>query len=387
MFPSHDPTGHDDLIRYAFMAETNKLLTTYIPWLEKGMTPESNPPLNLRPNVLVKSGRASGGQEHQLPRSLGVRECIIARPGHVLISSDYESGELFTHGQNCLDYVGFSKLADALNAGTKVHDLLGCEIAGIPYTDFLSRKGEDKFLRDCRQSAKPINFGCPGLMGAATLVAQQRKQEPDTPAPDGSKIYKGLRFCLLTGGEQVCGHTMITEWKGRPVNPVCLRCVETAEKLRNIWFDLFPENHKYFELAAEIADSENPELMQPWSGRIRGESKICSIANSPFQGRLADAMKLATCRVQDEAFCAPQSDVYGSRVILVAHDEIVAEAPEEQAHEAGERIAAIMVEALSEVCPDMRTIAAEPALMRRWYKGADQARDSNGRLIPWEPSE
>jgi hypothetical protein len=43
-----------------------------------------------------------------------------------------------------------------------------------------------------------------------------------------------------------------------------------------------------------------------------------------------------------------------------------------------------MVESMKVYTPDV-AIEAPPALMRRWYKGADPVyRD--GRLVPWEPS-
>ena len=379
-------SGDDLLIRYAEMIETNKILSTYSPWLEEGITDEQNPPRTLYPNCLVKSGRGSYRDVvHQLPRDLGVRECIIARDGMYLVSVDFEGGELVTHAQDCLDYIGWSKMAEALNAGTKVHDLLGAAIAGIPYEEFLIRRKVEKFLADCRQSAKPINFGCPGLMGAATLVIQQRKQGPDTTAPDG-RVYKGLRFCLLAGGEKECGTVKITEWKNRPCNPICKRCVETAEELRMIWFDLFPENHEYFKIIGQIANGEYGELIQPWSGRIRGEQKICSIANSPFQGRLADILKRAAFNVAEEQFCVPESPAYGSRSILFAHDEILAEAPISIAAGAASRISEIMIEAANVICPDV-TMNAEPTLMRRFYKGAEPCFDSAGTLIPWEPKE
>lgn len=377
-------TGSEYLARYAYFNETAKVETTYLPWLWKGAEDGKNPPLNLKPRTLLKSGRASYGDVvQQLPRSLGVRETLVARPGFVLVSCDYEGGELVTHGQNCLDWVGWSKMAEAINNGMKLHDLLGSEIAGIEYEEFLARKGEDKFLADCRQSAKPVNFGCPGLLGAVTLVIQQRQQGPDTTGPDGT-TYKGLRFCLLTGGQEKCGVEKITEWKGRPCSPVCRHCVETAEKLRILWFNLFPENHEYFELIGKIADEERPEIMQPFSRRIRGESGICSLANTGFQGRLADITKDAAWLVADECYTDKSSPLYGSRSILFAHDEIVAEVREDKAAAAANRIATLMVDAAKVGCPDV-TMKAEPCLMRRWYKGAKPAFNEKGELIPWEP--
>jgi DNA polymerase I-like protein with 3'-5' exonuclease and polymerase domains len=66
------------------------------------------------------------------------------------------------------------------------------------------------------------------------------------------------------------------------------------------------------------------------------------------------------------------------------HDEIIAEVPEDRAHEAAHRIAEVMVETMNLYTPDVPA-RAEPALMRRWYKAADPVY-VDGRLVPWEPS-
>ena len=69
--------------------------------------------------------------------------------------------------------------------------------------------------------------------------------------------------------------------------------------------------------------------------------------------------------------------------MIVPHDEIIAEVPEHRAHEAAERLAAVMHDTAAANCPDV-PIVVEPALMRRWYKGAKTTRDGAGRLVVWE---
>ena len=69
--------------------------------------------------------------------------------------------------------------------------------------------------------------------------------------------------------------------------------------------------------------------------------------------------------------------------MILMHDEIISEVPVDLAAEAAQRVADVMVETLCEVCPDVK-IVAEPALMRRWYKGAAPTY-VDGRLVPWEP--
>lgn len=378
-------TGDEDLIDFAAWGEQDKILTTYIPWLERGIAEDGTViPLNPRPTVLKETGRLGASTEHQLPREGGVREAIVARPGWVLGSCDWSSAELITHAQSCLYIVGWSKMAEALNAGIKVHDQLGAKIGGVTYEAMLNR-GDDELLGNYRQAAKPPNFGFPGLMGAPTLCLQQRKQGPDTTAPNG-RVYKGLRFCILAGGAQECGVQKITEWKGRPISPTCLACVQTAADIRDVWLETWPENVPYFEFVKMV--HATGEMTQHWSKRIRAGMTLCATANGFFQGFAGDMMKLALCRITKEMYAVKSSDLYGVRPIIPIHDELLFEAREAQASAAAKRVSVIMVGVMKELCPDLAAAAeAEPALMRRLSKGAKPVYDEYGNLIPWEPKK
>lgn len=345
-------------------------------------------PLTLRPKILVDTGRAAYGDVvHQLPRAGGVRECIVPRPGKVLASIDYGGLELVTHAQSCLWILGWSRLAEALNAGVKVHDALGAQMVGQDYASFCKRvKSGDKAAKNVRQAAKPANFGFPGGMGAVKLVLQQRKQGPDTTGPDG-RVYKGLRFCLLIGGESVCGHSKVTEWKKRNISPTCKRCIECAEDIRHKWFETWPENREYFEFVTDVVENGqrlpdgtrlNPgQMIQHKSGRIRGGVEFNACANGYFQGLAGDGAKLALTRVfreqYDSTFRLPNgepSPLYGSRTILFAHDELVPEGDEVTSHLWAPRISTVMIESMREFTPDV-AVTAPPATMRRWWKGAE----------------
>lgn len=341
-------------------------------------------PINLRPNVLLDTGRASYGDVVQLlPRGMGIRECIVARPGYVLASVDYGGLELVTHAQSCLWIVGWSKLAEWINreGASAAHAALGAQLAGLPFEEYKSRMKKEKFLKDCRQAAKPANFGFPGGMGAAKLVLQQRKSGPNTTGADG-KIYKGLRFCIVMDGATSCGTRKITEYKGRPLPPTCAHCIECAERLRATWFKTFPENKIYFEHVNDTLEASG-EVVQHVSQRVRGGLEFCAAANGYFQGLAADGAKLALCRVAREQYVNRGTALFGTRTILFAHDELVVEMPESIAHEAANRVSEVMVQAMREFCPDV-AVEAPPALMRRWYKNAEPTFE-NGRLVPWEP--
>lgn len=425
-----------DELLMSFASEYNgekKTTSVYVPYLRraKHAITGADIPLTLWPNVLLETGRTSyGGSIHQFPRAGGLRECIEARPGYVLSSSDYEMGELVTHAESCLLLVGHSQLARALLANVKPHHALGATMIGEDYRRFVERfDKKDKQCKDARQAAKPGNFGFPGGMGASKLVLQQRKQGPDTACPNGPVVidkkgtrgYRGLRFCVYMDGAEVCGGpgNMVTEWGKagyeQPIPPTCRKCLMCAERLRTHWFATWPENRDYFKLVSDfvkngqlLADGTRlapGEVMQHYSNRIRGGVEFTSGANGYFQALLAEAAKEAFWQVQRECldityrvpllmhansrpsrFAGGPSPLIGSRAIALQHDEIMAEHPRAIAHEASIRVGEVMVDKLRKYCPHVADAAhVDPALMLWWWKGATKVTDDAGRLAPWWP--
>jgi DNA polymerase I-like protein with 3'-5' exonuclease and polymerase domains len=115
--------------------------------------------------------------------------------------------------------------------------------------------------------------------------------------------------------------------------------------------------------------------------------RFTSAANGYFQALAADGMKAALRVVSRE--CNDRrlkSPLFGSRFIFVPHDEFIMEHPEDVAPEAAARVGEVMVAEMAPYVPDVaENLSAEPALMRRWYKGAEAVYDLAGRLVPWEP--
>ncbi len=414
-------SGDELLMAYADASEGKKIPTTYIPWLrgtDKQGVAHPGVPLTLWPNSLLETGRVSyDGVVQLLPRKGGVRECIVARPAHVFSTVDYFAGELITHGQSCLWLVGASRMAEALNAGLDCHLALAGSMCGKSYEEAMAlKKAGNKLLSDLRQAAKPANFGYPGGMAELTFCIRQREGGPDTPCPagptwvkdeSGNKVpgYKGLRPCILMDRAERCGEEMITTYKDKPCPPVCRRCVVAAKRLKEFWLKTWPENRTYFDvikgMLRVVGPSGTPEIVQHASKRVRGGVDFCSASNGFFQGLLGEATKNAICAASREcydrtvrvessemmtsAYAGGPSPLLGSRIILDAHDELITEHPESVAHDGATRMSELLVEALRFLCPDMKkAIRADPAIMRRWWKGAEAVFE-NGRLVPWEP--
>lgn len=460
--PCHE-SGDEFLMSYGDFLEDAKDLKDYIPYLREARVFDEKTgtykdiPLTLSPNVVLETGRTSyNGYIQLFKRKPGfwdgdtyipsLRECIEARPGYYLASIDYDSGELVTHAQSCLWITGYSKLAEALNKGMKVHNLLGSSMIGLDYDLFNVRlKEKDKTCKDARQAAKPGNFGYLGGMGPVKMVLQQRQQGPDTPCENGpnwiqdpdhpfdpsKKVrgYKGLRFCILMDGSPTCGERKTTIWRDQSIKPTCIRCIECSVQLRKLWLKQWPENHQYFSFINNCIDfgqtitgemlerwphlkevyypgqQLNPgQIMQHHSGRLRGALEYTAAANGFTQGLLGDLAKAAMRRVSRECYdrtyrvpafahenstksnyAGGQSPLYGSHILAFMHDELIPELIIDNAHDAAHRISEIMVEEEMFYCPDMTAACkAPPALMTRWLKGSEPVYE-NGRLVPWEP--
>lgn len=402
-------SGDDDLERYA-ENEAAKIRETYLPFVESGV----DKPINFRPNVLVASGRTSyEGVIQLIPRHVicpicnghkriagidcedceglgvisGVRECIVARPGTLFCSVDFSAGELCTLAQCCLWVVGHSEMANIINATGNpgmLHTMFGAKLIGKTTEEMIALlKAGDVAAKNGRQGAKPFLFGVPGGMGAAKLVLTKRKRsEGYTTSPTG-RVYPGIRFCILLGGERECGTEKVIEWKKRPTPPICKRCVETAEYLvKPQFYQMFPEVREYHDWVSRGVENDGVLPCLGPVDRDRGGLDFCSGANNGFQALLSDAVKSGWREVVRECYLDHESPLFDSHPLFLPHDEIFTEMIARRAHEASLRKVEIMIREGRKYVPDV-TLAAAPALMTHWTKDAEPVYDRDGRLIPW----
>lgn len=392
-----------------------KVRDTYLPYVRGGV----DVPITLRPNVLLSSGRSSydgliqlfmrqplmeGGKPvmyRGLP--LGVRQCLRARPGYLFFSIDYSAIELCCLAQVTYWLFGKSAMRDVINE-TKdpgfLHSIVAARMIGISDDEMRARlKAKDKTAKDFRQAAKPFSFGVPGGMGGAKIVLTNRKAAAgETVTPDGVR-YAGIRFCVLVGGEQRCGEKKVTEWKRRPIVPTCQRCLEVAEfQLRPTFLSAYPEIEEYLawsnresnrddEWSSRVYNFVPAEIRAEGYSRIRGGVDYCARANGGFQQLNADGTKAASRAFGRECYgygpMGRESPLYGTRPIMMVHDELFGETLETGAHEAVTRGSEVMVAVQKRYLPDVY-VSAPPALAAFWSKDMEERRDEHGRLIPWD---
>lgn len=333
----------DVLLLLASIAESQKLLNTFIPILETG----TERPINPRFNPLVASGRSSCRNPNlqNQPRRKGVRDCYIPREGFVFAACDYHIAELCALAQILVSMFDSSNMAEAIQEGRDLHIETAAGILGMPYEAAYHRYLDgDAEVKTARQLAKAANFGFPGGLGASSFVSF-------------AKASYGLE---------------ITE--------------DESVELKNAWLSRYPEMVRYFQFIADSCRKQGDSFTytQPVSGRIRGAVGFCDGCNTGFQGLTADGAKAALHEVIRECYLDKGTALFGCRPIAFIHDEIILEVPEDGAPEAALRLEEVMVDIMSEYMPDI-PVKADAHLMRRWYKSAEPVHNADGVLIPWEP--
>ncbi len=272
----------------------------------------------------------------------------------VFVGADLDTVELRALAQSCLEILGYSEMAAALQRGEDLHLALAAEILGIDYATAVSRYAAgDPIVTDARQTAKIVNFGLPGGMGATKFAMAQ--------IAAGTPLIKDPQAPLRDH-------------------------IKRAAELKEAWFRRWPEMRAYLRHAGDITGDFGPcRIVQPWSERVRGGLDYCSCANTYFQGRVADGTKLALWRVALACYVVKSSILYGSRLVLFLHDELILECPEAIASQCADELVRLLCGAVQEVIPDV-PITSTAVINRRWYKGAKPVR-VNGLLVPSKPEK
>jgi hypothetical protein len=133
------------------------------------------------------------------------------------------------------------------------------------------------------------------------------------------------------------------------------------------------------KLYAQTGEQLERGLAQDIPGRTKKFMNSLSVALGPD----TDIAKRALIRVCEECYLDSSSPLFGSRVLIFTHDELILEIPETQLHAASARQTSIMLEEGKKGCPDVK-ISAEPAAMRRWCKDAEPVY-VDGKLVVWSP--
>lgn len=354
--------AHPVLTKIVEHNHANKILSTYVEPMKGGLRYA----MTSRPNVLVASGRTSwagsklvetnpwwpadhpeadtitvGSNMQNWPKEAGVRDCIVARPGYWFSSTDYSALELRTLAQCLLWIVGKSVLAEGFRKDPDwdPHCYFAGHMTKRSYEESvaLHKSGDPDFALK-RLIAKNIMFALPGGVGA-----------------------RKFRWMAAQAG--------------------IILSLEECYFYKQEWLDTFPEFVQFFQYITWLSNNGKP-FRQFVSQRIRSGLGFCDGCNTPFQGLGGDISKFALFLVSMASYAEPASPLFGSRPVVLVHDEIVAEHPIAVAHEANMEVMRLMNLAFEAFCPDVPS-KAEPTLMTHWIKKA-KPRYVDGRLTAWD---
>jgi DNA polymerase-1 len=357
------------LIAYADLSTTKKILANDIEALAKGTywpvhtrydLAETGRATSSKPNIMNWArgrrcahcrGTGRDSAKKKCPTCLGdgkvegARETFVPRAGRLFTGADYPQLELYALAQCCTSWVGFSKLAEALNHGLDPHLAMAAQILGISYEEAAKNKKRHD-VDNARQTAKVANFGFPGGLGIEKLIV----------------------FAKKTYG------VVLT--------------YEAAKALKEQWFATWPEMPHYFARINALCANETGKAFVEtlFTKRWRGNASYCAACNNGFQALGADCAKNAAWLITKAAYIDNDSALYNARVVAFVHDEFIAEVDDnERAHDAAHELARLMVEGANVYLPDVPIPLAkmEPLLMRRWSKKAEPQFNAEGRLVPW----
>jgi hypothetical protein len=326
---------------YSKYSQMSKVLSSDVPMLANGLIHPIHTHFDL-----VESGRTSSASPNiQNPRRLaGVRECFVPRDGNVFIDADMSALELRTVAQVCLKIVGFSKLAEVLNAGRDPHTALAATMLGKSY-EWVEDHIYEVEVGETRTAAKGMNFGFPGGLGAASFPAF------------AWKAYK----------------VKITE--------------DEVKQRKEEWLAAFPEFRPYHRFIGETYEDGVRHL---FTNRLRGRVTFTAAANSYFQGLGADVCGGALFEVSRACYCDRRSVLFGSRPVNFMHDSILTETHPSNTNDALAEQMRLMIAGGAPFLPDVPP-KVDGKAMTRWSKDAalithnGKKTKDGGRVVPWAP--
>ncbi|MEM7034516.1 MAG: DNA polymerase I, partial [Chloroflexota bacterium] len=262
----------------------SKLKSTYVDALPKLINPNTERIHTNYNQIGISTGRLSSVDPNlqnipiRTPQGRQIRRAFVAEPGWKLIAADYSQVELRIMAHMADD----PGLKEAFARDEDIHAATAAAVVGIPL---------DQVDSDQRRIAKTVNFGLAygqsafGLSRTTGLSQQESRAFIDTYFANFPGVKRYIDETKQMAADQGYVETLL----GRRRN--------------------FPNM---------------AELKGPQRGRAEREA-----INMPIQGTAADIMKIAMIRV----YQALQESNYQAKMLLQVHDEIVLEAPDDEAEQ------------------------------------------------------
>lgn len=273
--------GHDLPRTILDWRSLSKLRSTYTEALQAAINKQTGRVHTSFAMAVAQTGRLSSSDPNlqnipiRTEEGRKIREAFIAEPGHVLISADYSQIEL-----RLLAHIAdIDALKNAFKEGLDIHAMTASEMFGHPI------EGMDPMIR---RRAKAINFGI--IYGISAFGLARQLSIPRDEAGAYIKAY----FEKFPGIRQYMDDTKAFAMANGHVKTAFGR-----------------------KLNLDLKNAKGPS---------RGFAERQAI-NAPIQGSAADVIKRAMIRMPGALAGAGLK----ARMLLQVHDELVFEAPEDEA--------------------------------------------------------
>ena len=255
----------------------------------------------------AETGRMSCARPNlqNLPRNPRYRSCFRAAPGAVLVKADYSQIEL----RLAAEIAGDVRMIRAFKEGQDLHSLAATLIT--------NDKAVEAVTPEQRQLAKAVNFGLIYGMSAKRLAE-----------------YANTNFGVT-----------LTETE--------------AADIRNRYFSAFPDLQAWHRRQSRLRVTRTVLGRRRSIKPVNGRTPYTQLLNSPVQGSAADGMKLALARLWETR------SIPGAFPVLVVHDEVVVETPEDRVDETKEWLVNAMVEGMNE-CLKVVPVVVDVQVGRTW---------------------
>ncbi len=300
----------DDILEYRALS---KLKSTYCDGLVKVIAPDGRIHSSFN-QTETRTGRISSTEPNlqnipvRTERGKEMRKFFCAEDGWLLVDADYSQIEL-----RVLAHIANDKnMIEAFRSGKDIHASTAAKVFGVP---------ENMVTPILRSRAKAVNFGIVYGIGAFSLSKDigVSVKEADSYIKGYLSLYSGIDKYMKDVVEQAKNDGYVTTMFGR----------------RRYLPELKNSNKNVRSFGERVA------------------------RNMPIQGTAADIIKIAMIRVYDRL----KKENMRSRLILQVHDELIVEAPEDEA----EKAAKLLSEEMEHAVELSLTLTADAGIGKTWY--------------------
>lgn len=262
----------------------------------------------------TRTGRISSAEPNlqnipvrtELGREL--RRFFNAKEGYVLVDADYSQIELRVLAALAKD----ENMINAFISGADIHSITASQVLGVPLNEVTPND---------RRKAKAVNFGIVYGIGAFSL-----SQDIGTSVVEADRYIKGY-LANYSGVAAFMEHS------------------KQSAKEKG-YAETYFGRRRYL-----------PELQE--SNAIRRGFGERVAMNMPIQGTAADIIKIAMIRVYERL----KEDFPKAKLIMQVHDELIIEAPENEA----QKVAELLKETMENACELSVPLTVEVACGKTWY--------------------